>query len=149
MVRPDNVTTVPGMMWKTRLALLPLITPCGPGPLIVTFLLTISSPLVSVIVLLATTLMVSPLAADASAARNEPGPLSAVLWTVIVRALTLAAVQMRRIETTALVLRFIEHLPVVVALRGSRSTVLGDGSLASPALRGNALAMPSPEPRCS
>ena len=57
----------------------------APGPLIVTFVRTSNSPLVSVMAPeIPVALMVSPLFAIASACRNDPGPLSSVLVTVMI-----------------------------------------------------------------
>ena len=88
MVRPERLTTVFGPMWNTRLRVSPsTVSPAGPGPSRATLLLTNSSPLVSRMVPeTPVASMVSPSAAAASAARNVPGPLSAVLVTVIVPA---------------------------------------------------------------
>src|SRR5438128_8559599 len=56
----------------------------APGPLMVMFLLITSSPLVRLMVPVTANAIVSPSFAIASAWRNEPGPLSLVLVTVIV-----------------------------------------------------------------
>src|SRR5262249_49165487 len=85
MVRPEIVTPVFLIVWKTRWVLLPLtVTLAAPGPWIVRFFVTASSPLVSVMVPLtaAGKGMVSPGGAAAIWARSEPAPLSLRLVTV-------------------------------------------------------------------
>src|SRR5262249_169654 len=77
---------------NTREPLLPLMAlplmakRLAPGPEMVRPFLMSSSPLVSVMVWpfrLGSKLMVSPLCADAIAARSDPGPLSLVVVTVL------------------------------------------------------------------
>ena len=58
----------------------------GPGPEMVMLLLMKSSSLVNPIVPVTAKIIVSPSFASASAWRNEPGPLSLVLVTVMVSA---------------------------------------------------------------
>src|SRR6266436_5722631 len=86
MARPAMVTVLEGAMWNTRLAVLPFTARlAGPGPRMVTLLVTSNSPLVSKMVpVTLDASMVSPLAALARAARNVPAPLSATLVTGIV-----------------------------------------------------------------
>src|SRR5712671_2670317 len=89
MAKLAMLTVFPNPIWNTRLAWFALIARlAGPGPVMATFLATRSSPLVSVMVagVIREKLIVSPLAAPASASRSVPGPLSAVLVTVIVAA---------------------------------------------------------------
>src|SRR5207302_8288240 len=92
MARPEIVTVTPFMTRNTRLVVLgklPLMARLvGPGPLMLRSLVMTNWPLVRVIVpVTPVASMVSPFAAPASAARNDPAPLSAVLLTVIVAAL--------------------------------------------------------------
>src|SRR6266542_4350902 len=85
MVRPEMVTFLPGPMWNTRLVAFPSTARlAAPGPSIITFLSTGSSPLVNTIVPDTAKVIVSPSFAMASAWRNEPAPLSLVLVTVMV-----------------------------------------------------------------
>jgi len=63
----------------------------APGPLIVTVLVTNSSPLLVDGAGNVASLMVSPSFASATACRSEPGPLSFVFVTVMVFACALAA----------------------------------------------------------
>src|ERR1044071_7065217 len=88
MVRPEMVTTVFEPVRKTRLVAFPSTARfAGPGPRMVTLLVTSNSPVVRRMepeVPVAS--MVSPLAALARTVRSVPGPLSAVLVTVIVAA---------------------------------------------------------------
>jgi hypothetical protein len=87
MVRLAMVTVVPEPKWNTRLAALPLTAKLvTPGPRMVTLLVISSSPVVSVMVPETTVAsIVSPSAAQANAPRNEPGPLSAVVVTVVLQ----------------------------------------------------------------
>src|SRR5437773_1974527 len=63
MLRPEMLTTVFEPMWITRQAWLPLTARWeGPGPVMVTFLVTTSSPLVNVMAPVTERLIVSPLA---------------------------------------------------------------------------------------
>src|SRR5437762_1905667 len=55
----------------------------APGPLMVMFLLITSSPLVRPMMPVTAKVIVSPSFASASACRNEPGPPSLVLVTVM------------------------------------------------------------------
>ncbi|PYJ29735.1 MAG: hypothetical protein DME80_02550 [Verrucomicrobia bacterium] len=88
------MTTVSaGMRWKMRKAgafcALDTASKFAPRPLIVMFLVITSSAVVSVTVCplsAASKLIMSPLFASTSACRNEPGPLSLVLMTVMVAA---------------------------------------------------------------
>ena len=88
IVIPSMVTVWPGLTWKIRKGAA-ATSRCtertsAPGPLIVTFFVIISSPLVRMIAELGTLkVMVSPSCAAASAWRNEPAPLSPVLVTVM------------------------------------------------------------------
>src|SRR5262245_65499951 len=87
------VTFIRGAMRKTRLALFPLIARfTAPGPRIFRFLVTASSPPVSVIVAGtgSANVIVSPLRELLMAARNDPAPLSAALVTVRVAACDMA-----------------------------------------------------------
>ena len=85
MVKPEMLTVFPVAMWNIVLAALPSTARTGePGPPIVTFLFTSSSPLVSKMVPVTEKLIVSPSDAAASVLRSEPGPLSAVLETMSV-----------------------------------------------------------------
>ena len=89
IANPEIETVVLVMISKTRLALLPLTArTAGPGPRMVIFLTTASSPPVSVMVpvTFVAKVMTSPLPAGTMAARNEPGPLSARVATVLVAA---------------------------------------------------------------
>src|SRR5438309_11260091 len=90
MLRPEIPALAPSLTWKTRLAWLASTARLvGPGPLMLTILFTISSPLVSVIdcpLSEESKLIVSSLCASASALRKEPGPLSFLLLTVMVAA---------------------------------------------------------------
>src|SRR5205085_10533283 len=89
IVIPPMVTVWPGLTWKIRKAGAARFRwterTSAPDPLIVMFFVIVSSPLVRTIVELVGTLkvIVSPSCAAASAWRNEPAPLSAVLVTVI------------------------------------------------------------------
>jgi hypothetical protein len=75
----------------------------------VTFLSIASSPLVSPIVPVTAKVIVSPSLASTSAWRNEPGPLSFVLVTVMVVAYTgIAAVQSSNAPIANVVARLIE-----------------------------------------
>jgi len=84
------VTVAPGMTWKIRKSgFEDRYTPSefAPGPLMVTFLSITSSSLVSPMFRpfrLESKMIVSPLCASASAWRNDPGPLSLVLVTLVV-----------------------------------------------------------------
>src|SRR6266545_2231109 len=87
MVRPEMATVLPGPTWNTRLVAFPSTARLSaPGPEMVMFLSTSSSPLVKPILPDTAKVMVSPSLASASAWRNEPGPLSLVFVTVIVAA---------------------------------------------------------------
>ena len=90
MLKPEIPTLAPRVTWKTRLAWLASIAKLlGRGPLMLKILFTTSSPLASVIVCPSSEgskLITSSLWASASACRNEPGPLSRLLVTVIVAA---------------------------------------------------------------
>jgi hypothetical protein len=89
MVSPEIVTVFDCPTWKTRLPLFALtVSLVAPGPEITRLLLINSSPLVRVIVAgnESAKLMLSFAPAAAIAARKVPGPLSAVLVTVIVPA---------------------------------------------------------------
>ena len=85
MVSPEMVTVFAAWTSNTRLALLPLtVITEAPGPVIVTFLSTSNSPVVSVIVPVnrAWKLIVAPSQTSRSAWRSEPAPLSFRLVTV-------------------------------------------------------------------
>src|SRR5262249_10033205 len=104
IVRPLMATWRPRLMWNFDLAtsntrdLPPALTVTlrSAGPTMLMFWLMSNSPLVSVIVKTFVAelypgsvvgmakLIVSPLWAEATAARSEPPPLSRVLWTVTV-----------------------------------------------------------------
>ena len=91
MVNPLIATVWLGWMWKMRkfelCEFLDTASKLGPGPLMVILSATTSSPLVRVMVCPfreESNSMVSPPGASASAWRSEPGPLSAVVVTVIV-----------------------------------------------------------------
>lgn len=85
-VTPE-ISTLPPVILKMRLALLPLMRRLVlPGPAIVRFLSTTSSPPARVIVPTTPNAIVSPGAAVAMASRSEPGPLSPVLVTLRVAA---------------------------------------------------------------
>src|SRR6478672_8246302 len=90
MLKPEISALAPSLTWKTRLAWLASTAKLfGPGPLMLTILFTTSSPLASVIVCPLSEeskLIASSLWASASACRNEPGPLSRLLVTVMVAA---------------------------------------------------------------
>src|ERR1051326_3286711 len=78
-----------GMTSKTRKKLPDegrTVSEFDPGPLIVMFLSITSSPLVKLMVPFTPKLIVSPSFASASAWRNEPGPLSFRLVTVMMLA---------------------------------------------------------------
>src|SRR6266511_1171742 len=82
MVRPEMVTFLPEPKWNTRLVALPSTARLpAPGPSMVMFLSTSSSPLVNTMVPDTAKGMVAM-----SAWRNEPAPLSVVLVTVMVAA---------------------------------------------------------------
>src|SRR5436190_7582753 len=93
MVRPEVMPTTPGWTWKMRNSGVPAAAlRCtarlpAPGPVITRFLLIDSSPLVKVIAPVTEKSIVSPEVAAAIALRNEPGPLSVVVVTVIVAAI--------------------------------------------------------------
>src|SRR3954468_14707335 len=87
IVKPLIVTLLFEAIRNTRLAALPLMARLGaPGPDIVTFLFTMSWAVVKVIVPVTEKLIVSPSLAIPSASRNDPGPLSLVLVTVMISA---------------------------------------------------------------
>src|SRR6266545_1010201 len=87
MVRPEMATVLPGPTWNTRLLAFPSTARLpAPGPEMVMFLSTSSSPLVNTIVPDTAKVIVSPSFAVASAWRNEPAPLSLVFVTVMVAA---------------------------------------------------------------
>ena len=74
----------------------------GPGPLMVTLLVISNSPPVRAIVpVTPVTSMKSPFDALASAVRRDPGPVSAVLVTVMVAALTTIEPAHSRVRTSA------------------------------------------------
>ena len=86
MVSPSN-TTVPDVMSSTRLAALPLtVTSAVPSlsrsPSIVRFLAMLNWPVVSVMLMPALNVIVSPAPASMMVWRSVPTPLSALLVTV-------------------------------------------------------------------
>src|SRR5438874_11063761 len=94
------------MTWKTRkgaaFAARDTDRRFAPGPLMVMFLLIISSPLVRPMMPVTAKVIVSPSFASASACRNEPGPPSLVLVTVMMFAsadVTTAQTSVKQIET--------------------------------------------------
>jgi hypothetical protein len=91
ILNPEIVTVLLAATLNTR-DLLNNWRALDPGPLMVTFLATSSSPALRVIVPVTEKVIVSPLLAMLSAQRNEPGmrggTLSSVLVTVIVSAWT-------------------------------------------------------------
>lgn len=100
----EAVKLAPPAITNTRLALFPLIeiSP-GPGPSKMTLMETGRCPLVSVMVwpwIAAENWMISPESAEASVARNEPGPLSLALVTVSVAACAEATAKRARIATS-------------------------------------------------
>src|SRR5437016_4955985 len=85
-VKPEMVTVEPKFS-NTRNVALPLTARLGaPGPEMVILWLTVSSPVVRVIVPVTAKVIVSPSFAMLSACRNDPGPLSLVFVTVMVMA---------------------------------------------------------------
>src|SRR5262249_5882678 len=87
IVSLSMVTVAPALTVKTRLAPLPLtVNLLAPRPSMVTLVVTLSGPVISLIVAplrLLSKRIVSPLPAEPRAARSEPGPLSPALVTVI------------------------------------------------------------------
>src|SRR5579862_1337588 len=85
MVSPEMLATMFEPTWNTRLAALPSTARLpGPGPMMLTLFVTNNSPLVNKMVPeRPDASIVSPSDAHASAPRNEPGPLSAVVVTMV------------------------------------------------------------------
>ena len=85
----SEIETVPRPKLNKKVVAFPLMTKAlAPGPLMLMALDsgTLSGPLVRIIVPVTLNWIVSPSCAIASALRNEPGPVSLVLVTVIVAA---------------------------------------------------------------
>src|SRR6266508_419796 len=105
MVRPEMVTFLPEPKWNTRLVALPSTARLpAPGPSMVMFLSTSSSPLVNTMVPDTAKVMVSPSLMSMSAWRNEPAPLSLVLVTVMVAAFARNATAQNRAIAIAAVI---------------------------------------------
>jgi len=87
IVKPERTLVIPGLMRNTRLELLPEIVrpPANPEALIVILLLSVTWLLVSVMVLpvrFAPNMTVEPEGMVETMSRNDPGPLSLVVFTV-------------------------------------------------------------------
>src|SRR5882724_1445280 len=105
MVRPEMLTVLL-LILNTRLVVLGKLPftarLAGPEPLMLRLLVMSNSPLVRIIAPnTPVASMVSPFVALASAARNDPAPLSAALVTEIVAALTLVDPAHSSVRTSA------------------------------------------------